>query len=380
MSSLSTVSNFANWYVSTREARATPANKIQNEASLRSWILGDALGGRSTRKIIRGGKWIEDRVRLTRQSNFGKFKPGATMTTSRVRTTYELKVPWAHYRNHYPLTEWETQFNEGDLYAQFKAFRPTVDDELAEDHWTGIELALWKIPDSSTMEGLTIEMPDALSIPAIITENTTSTYAYRSPNWGNNPIAGISPTTWTNWRNVVSRYTPGALDDPNTGLFAAMAYAYTTMQVQAPPQLKGIVDEDMLDRVGIYTNDDGKIKWENMLRASNSITRNGANDPSYQAEYMGNKIKNVDALNTIALDEDPTTGVYNSQAYPAGKPRYFCLNWKYLYPVFHGQHFARVTRESGGASQPGTEVLIQDTTGQLLPLSRRRHAIVCPST
>jgi hypothetical protein len=111
---------------------------------------------------------------------------------------------------------------------------------------------------------------------------------------------------------------------------------------------------------------------------------NGGTDAAYsRVQYNDREIEYVSSLDTEPLGSTTVTAtnVTTSTGVPYVNPRYFWVNTRHLFPVFHKQRFM-YEREAmnGGVLAPDTEVIFYNTWWQFVCNSRRRNGIVRPLT
>lgn len=375
-----TVSAFSNFLTLTRDNKLRKADTILNDVARNSYSMGQLLVGKGVGEVVRGGKFITERIRLTSAGNFGPYTPGQTRNPSRGSTIQTLNMPWRFYENNHPFTDAEVELNAGDDFASYSSFKTSVKQELELDHYEGLEDTLWALPNAADMEtgstGTGTAVPGAAySIPALITEDGsvpigTGTFT---------TIHGLSPTTYTNWKNHVSTYGTDLADNA-TGLFAAFDQMLSKLDFQPPPGSKFFEKSSAGQDVVCFTNTDGQNTFSRLLRGMNDQSRAGPQDPSYgMPQFKGIPIQRISALDTALLEQNPI-GTLTTAVYPAGRPRFFFVNKKYLFPVFHGKHFMEETPPiNGGVTQRDTDTLFKVSWFNTICRSRKRHGIIRPA-
>lgn len=387
-----TVSAFGNWQVLTRETRIRKGGKdIINDACANTYSISKLLLDKSEAEVIRGGAYIKERIRLLDGATGGSYTPGQQRTTTRVNTLKEISMPYRFYEDSIPWTDAEIDLNEGDQFAQWESFENSIDQELEANHIKTLESSVWKVPNAATMESgvtssTTAAVPgDAYSIPALITEDglvaPTST---AGGAW--TTIHGQNPSTYSNWKNQVATYGTD-LGAANTGLFAAFDRAFLLSEFMVPVGAKHFEKDDMA-KLWIATNLDGVNQFQSLLRSANDFTRAGAQDPSYAGpQFKGKEINYIAALgdgssdtnNSPSLLEQNPIGTYTGHVYPTGRPRYFGINTKYVFPCFHPKHFMTDKDKDGGSVQPDTTTRFRNSWFNIVARSRKRHFIIRPA-
>lgn len=378
----SSVSAFNNYLVNTREARLTGPREILNELTKNTYVFGEMARGRDGGIAIQSGREISDTVKVTPFSNSRTYTPGDDRTSTRGATDQRIFVPWRFHETERPYTEAEIDLNEGDEFTQFKNLEASLMTDLHTDHINFLETQLWQAPDFNNMESRTVQPGLMYSIPAFVTESGLQAPTSNG-TW--TTVAGLNPSNESNWRNKVSTYDSANPDDPRTGLFAAFDNLLPQIHFEVPGGYEKYMTNDDLRALKIFTNLDGMNLFQSLLRSGNDQTRAGPQDPAYgMPQFKGIPIQYVSELDTALLDEtgaviNTTVGTYTTQAYPTGKPRFFCINAKFLKVVFHKKHMMRETDPiSGGIKQRDVMSVFMESWCNIFPKSRRRHGIIRP--
>lgn len=372
------VSAFGNFIQLAREQPLLGPDEIVNDASKHTYTIGKMIQNRGSR-VIQGGSRIVERVKLLSRSSYREYLPGEERNPGRTTTNVSLQWPFRFSESDIAYTDAEVMMcvanAGGNQRVAYKNLRRSLRQDAADDHWSGMEARLWRQPSYADMEQDTQgSAGKPFSIPAYITESNNV-----PPSWGaNNTIAGASPATYDNWDNQRESYdstTPYG----TSGIFPAFDKMFLDLRWDQPPKNKEMFESPSLDRLMIFTNKEGVTIFQQGLRQANDQTRAGPQDPAYgKPQFLGVPIDWASELDTSQLDE--SAGSYTSQAYPTGKPRYFFLNAKYLFPVFHSERFMYEKGPiDGGAKQHDTEVLFYVSWWNLICISRRRQGIIYPA-
>lgn len=368
---MTTLSAFTNYILANREARLTGPREIINDAVPNNFLLGKMLKRRSIKDVVRSGTHIEDRIKLLNQGNFGPYVPGSIRTLNRRQTIFANKWAWRTYENHLPVLETELDMSEGDEYTVFKRYKDTLDTDLMTDHIQGLESLLWNRPNATTMESMTLQGGDMYSILCYVTENGLA-----PPGW--TTVAQLAPATYENWRNPFETYDASNIDHITNGIFAAFDRAHPRIGYEVPEGKAQYYENDDLNKLIICTNLNGRTLYSQLLRAGNDSHRAGPQDPSYgNPVWQGVPVMWANALDTANVDQ--SGGSYTEQPYPTGRPRYFMLNCKYIFPVFHPKHMMNKRDPiNAGALQRDVDALYVESWGNLICRSRKRHAVIRP--
>jgi hypothetical protein len=362
-----------------RERALTTSMTRMNLAQKQDYALSGFI---KHKKALRSGKYFTEKVKVAVGGNFGTFVPGSVHTSSRTNTTQTLSWAPSIYLNSVPRTEQELIYSEGNTQeVQFKNFRKSLGQDLTVAHWEGLENLLFAVPDSTAMETLTLQGNSCFSVLAYISENS-STYLPPSSVWSASTVAQMNPATYSVWRNALKTYNSAQPSHPTEGLFSAFGRASSAIDFTAPTgaDLGDGYTKDGMEKLMIWTNEDGENIYADLARSGQDQFRGGTNasDPSYAGiNWRGKKIRKSTALRDNALEE--AAGSYTGNAYPAGKPRFFFINGEFTYLSFHERKFMDRYSETGGARQPGTTVEFMESHPQLICVARNRNAVVYPA-
>lgn len=346
---------FQDWVKSTNERVVTPPEKIVNDAVLNTYTIADMLRGRGVDEVVQGGSKLTDRIQLLAGSQFGFYSPNEQFDTLIEDTLSKISVDWRFAKDSWSWTDHELLLNEGDRLVQFKKLRNSKRQACFVSLYNGMENALWATPDATTMESSTTLLGRPYSIRAFVTEDGLAPAGFTT-------LAGIDPSLAANanWRNQVSNYVLGALDST---LINAMEDMWLKLNFESPSSKDDYWKETKWRKFKIYTNREGRAKYTQLTRNSNDDARPdlgwAVEDPTFG---------NVPVKWAVPLD---------AAGYATGQPRFFYLNFEYLFPVFHSQRYMWETDPiQGGSKQPFSWVVYKDTWYNLFPLSRKRQGIV----
>lgn len=376
--SATSISTWGNYWRNTREARATGPDEILNELTKQKYLIGK-LSRDAGALAVAGGSELRDTVKISAYSNARTYRPGETRNPSRGDSDKVIVSPWRLHETDRLVTEAEMQTNKGDQFAKFKNLEKSVKVDLWTDLCNYMETQLWAVPNATNMESLTIQPGQMYSIPVFITES-----GRRPPSW-TTTIQQLDPTTETNWQNAVATYDSANPDSATDGIFAAFDDAMAQIDFEAPQGFEDYMANDDLNGLVICTNRDGYNLYQALCRSANNVTRAGPYDPSIgRPNWNGVPIRYVSALDTSQLDETGAVvgtaeGTYASQAYPAGKPRYFIINTKFAKLWYHPDHLWNEVEKDGGMQARDVMAHFLECWANLFFRSRRRHAIVRPA-
>lgn len=332
--------------------------------------------------LVKGGTGVEDMAILDVGGNARYYKPSEVRTPTNGEGT-------AKYSYYLRFLENDKSYNEQQIKANgvglggFKKFRKALMTQLYTDHINFLETQFWAAPDNNLMESSSPSDSKGriFSIPALISESTTTLPPANgtSGSAAFTTIGGISPSTYTNWQNQRETYDSGNIDDATNGLFASFDKMSLDIEFESVPGYDAYMETDSLAKLAIFTNKDGRTRYQGQLRDRNADLRSGPQDPAYGSPvWNGIPIEYVSQMDTAYLD--PTTPSAYTQAYPTGKPRFFFCNFNYMHVVFQQDDFLSEREpKDGGVQQPDTMTIYLHSSANLICTSRRRQGIVYPA-
>lgn len=378
---MSTASLYADWITLTRTARLYGPDEIADAVQRTNYILGEMIRANGAKQAVRGGTYIEERVRVSRQNNFKSYTPGEVRSATRSSTLQTVRFGWRFYENSITWTDADLDLSSesGDEFVVFKNFKKKMNDDLEIEHLEGMEDLCFAVPNSTTMDPISNTGGDAYSFPAFVSENS-STFLPPASAWTISTLAGLAPATVDKWRNQQETYVAGSLSDPETGVLAAFDKMCLKVKFITPPTVKAYMETDNLRAMKIVTNTDGRAIISRLYRNAQDQFRQGGQDAGYNdPTHNGVPIIHCAQLDTVNLNESPA-GTYTGAPYGTGKPRYFWLNFKFLKLCFHRKHFMELGAPiSGGAQQRDAFSQFKVSWTNIVTCNRNRLGIVYPS-
>jgi hypothetical protein len=374
----SAVSVFGNWLALNRDAALTTGEHIVNDAVQNTYLLGEMMRGRDIMEVVRGGRYISERVKLADQGNFRTYSPGEDRNPRRAPTIRTIFFDWRFMENDIPYTDAELTLGEGDEFTRFQSFSQSLRQELKTDHFNGMEALLTARPDATLMEGIGNRPGQMNSIFHFIWEDDADQNGDFHPP-GYTVIAGLNPATEERWRNAVERYDSTQIDHPHLGIFAAFDTMFLRLRFIPPPRAEDYFENDDLRKLKVLSNLDGVNLYQQLLREGNDHFRAGPQDPSYGSPvFKGIPIIWISNLDDELLEVD-ASNAYTGNPWPAGRPRFVCINCMFLYPVFHPANFMKVTDPvNGGIRQRDTDSLFMVSWCNVVCKSRQRQGMIAP--
>ncbi len=352
------LATFQDWVKATNERVLTPPKDIISDAVNRTYALADALRGRGEDEVVQSGASITDRLQLVSGSQFSFYDPNEQFTPVIEDTLTKIQCPWRFAKDLWAWTDHEIKLNGGDRLIQWKNLRDSKRQASHVSLYNGVEAAIWATANQNTMESLTATGGRPYSILAFIAENGIQ------PSGWTTTIQQVDPTANPRWQNQVSNYAAAQVD---TTLVSGMENLWRLVKFESPETKEDYFRETKFRKMKVYTNLDGWRMAVRLLRQSND--RNyPTNDLGYATEdpvFGRIPIKWVEAL--------------EAQSYASGQPRFFFVNYEYLFPVYHAERYMYETDPiNGGHMQPYSWVVYKDVWYNWFCRSRWRQGILVP--
>lgn len=366
---------YTDFLKATKIAKFTSPTEILNEAVLNTYIIREMVKGKGPEEVIRTGQSIKDTIQLSQAGTFQFYSPNAEFNPTDDDILTDITVSWRFSVVNYGYTDETIRLNHGTTEDVYVDLKHKYEQGCRTDMWNGTEAALWNVPVSSTMETGTGDSPPFYSIPVFVNEGTNGLW----PTW--TTIEGVNPATESRWRCKQKTYDSTSVTDEQNGILAAFDDMFLQVEFESPETSAQYFEQDNLRQMKIFTNRDGQSKYKQILRGGNDRFLGSANpsDPNYNMPvYSGIPVKYIATLDTAALEivSNAATGA----AYPVGKPRYFFLNLKYLFPIYHSEAYMEMVGPiPGGITMPFSHAVYYRNWMNLFCRSRQRQGIVSPA-
>jgi len=351
------LASFADFVAATDEKVLTAPKDILSDAVQRTYTIADALKGRGIDEVVQAGTEITDRIQLTAGTGFGFYDPNEQFTPIIEDNLTKIRCPWRFAKTYWAWTDQETILNSGDRYVQWKNLRDSKRQAAKVGMFNGLDAAIWTTPNAAQMESLTNTGGRPYSIRAFITEDGLAPAGFTT-------VMQVNPTSNPRWRNQVSGYTAADIDGT---LVSGMEELWRKVKFESPETREGYFKETKFRKMKIYTNLDG---WKTAVRLLRQT-----NDRNYPVNDLG------------YATEDPVFGRIpikwaeglDAAGYATNQPRYFFVNFDYLFPVFQSTRYMYETNPiNGGHTQPFSWVVYVDTWYNWFCRSRYRQGILVP--
>lgn len=356
------LANFNAFVRATGVKIATSPDKILNDATKNTYMLGRMLKGRDAAQSVQSGKKIEDRVQLSDNGTFQFMSPNEDLDIQNVDNLTPIEVNWRFAVDHYSYTEQEVELNSGDAQTYYKNLLKSKRQACKTSTFNGMEDALWAQPSKSGMESAGGKIP--YSIPAFITTDGLAPSGFSA-------VEGLDPSTESAWRNQTETYDASNVTDPQDGLVRAMDRMWHKVRFVAPsggPQ--EYFDNDMLQKMVIATNLDGITLLQSLTRDANDrlTPANNLGWVAGKVTYAGLPIEYVSTLDTALLN--------SGAAIPSGQPWFYYINLNFLYPIFHSRKYMSEKDPKEHPRQPYSYVVWNTTWYNMFCRSRKRQGLV----
>lgn len=363
---------YADFLKATKVAKITSMQDILNEAVLNTYLLAEMLKGRGEEEVVRAGQSIKDTIQLSEAGTFEFYSPNPEFNPTDDDTLTDVGVGWRFSKTHYGFSDETIRLNYGTSEDVYVDLKHKYEQSAKIDMMNGTERALWAVPVSGTMETGTGDAPPFFSIPAFVNESS----AFLWP--GFTTIETVNPTTEERWRNQLSTYDSNNIADEDNGILAAFDEMFLKVLFEAPDNDEQYWENDRLRQMKIFTNRDGHKKYKRLLRGGNDRFISPQDAAYNQPKYSGIPVRYIAQLDTAALEISGSTAT--GAAYPTGKPRFFWLNLRYLFPIYHTEGYMEMVGPvPGGINMPFSHAVYYRNWMNLFCRSRQRQGIIAPA-
>lgn len=370
--STSSVSAFGD-YINTRLPLYNRQDKIKDETQLQNYALSLMIsqGKAETEKNLGAGEPVTDRVALDTDDSGGYIQPGQdrSLTRASVLTTISAGPRYIEHSGHW--TQAEVRITS-DPRNRVKNLRDRLVKRPRANHFNFLERALWAKPHAD-MEVIGKIRGPLTSIPVIISEEVGGGVT------GLSTVHQADPSAKELWRPTRLTYDAGAWTDPLTGLRAAFQKMAGKLNFAPVAQGASMNFESSESNYRfIATNLDGVNMYAAMLTTLNQMMPK-AQDPAYTGPaFFGHAVIYIPTLDTALLDSQAATPY--SQAWQAGRPRFYWIDPEYLYLKHDPDEFIKQTEVMTGSAEgkPDVEIFYVRTRAALFTHSRRMLGVICP--
>jgi hypothetical protein len=366
----SSLQKFVDFQLVTRQKLLSSPDTLVNQATkYRTNLISRMMKGLTAKEMIQSGTEIVDFVQLKTTSSFGFFNPTDTFNYTGDNSLTQISVPWRFAKVYSVTYEHELDLNQGGEGEIFKRLKNAKNAVMEQSFWEGMEDALWATPNFDTMEGtLGQNVGQPLSLRCFITDDGGAPTASNGGSTGATAswtsVMGVSPSTYTNWKNQYETFDNTSAATRRNTLIEAMDAMWLDVQWESPSTSEEYFKSTNMSKLMIVCNKTSYLELVSLATAKNNVLT-PKNDLGYQngtVVYHGIPIKYVAKLDTI----DTTHAAYT----------YRFINFNHIKPIFNSKHFRRKRKYDGGANNPNAMVVLEDTWLNLWNANRREHGIV----
>lgn len=321
------------------------ASSLQNHVAMPNLLQKHKVG-------FQGGKGIQWNIMV---KNSGNARQTGLYSTDNVNVKDVMKqaeAPWRHTEAFYAYDVREMLMNAGES-AIFELIKTRRSDSLVSlaEH---LEDQFWRIPTSSADENV-------WGVNYWIVYNhsaTAGSFAFTNalPS-GITSIAGLSPTTYTRWRNGAAKYSSIDATNSATNLItlwreAAVKCNFKSLPMAAMPQYATGM------QMGYYTNYTVIQKLEHVLTQQNDNLGNDIASKDGAVVFKRIPVEYVPYLDTC--NQNPVYG----------------LDWSAFQPVFLEGNYMRETHKMNVDGQHNVSHHFVDLTMNLRCTDRRKQFVL----
>lgn len=383
---------FNDFVEGTGPSYISSAQDVVNDAQKRTYTFGWLLGGDiASKKVVRGGSEIREKVFFEHGDTFMFHNPGETRDWRNPQKLVRIRAFWRFAEAHMSWNRQEVMLNDavryGDAETRFQQYvdlRNQKERMMWTDKWAGMEEALWAQP-TTDMEGENGKIP--FSIPAFINEDTSGLFDPQDST-AFTTIESIDPTDAAlgrtgfvpqqrTYSNAVASNDDMFRGNTILGQFDLM---FQDLDFQQPPTYKEYFQNPQYNKFRIATSTVGRAVAQQALRgAQDQFVIGGRQDPAYpNPQFNGIPIMRVEELDTATLyDSGSSTTVAEGTADIVG-PRFYWINTEYLCPVFHDAMYFAKDEVLRHPNDTDTYVMPVNTWYNVICTSRRRQGILSP--
>lgn len=373
---------FTDYQKSNESAYTKDAQDIQRDTTYHTYGLAFFLRDKDPSITLQSGKDIKWYIELDQAGTAHFYQPGVTKESPvQVQTLSLGTANWRFHRNYMSWNNETLMLNKpGNDPLGHRPYIISVSEKMQGTCWIDtlnhMEDHLWATPSYADMEVGTGTKP--YSVPTLISETNNV------PNlWTGTTICGIDASAKANWDNQRNNYASvGAITGTAPHLYVAMRKTYNQCRFdQLPMEARYADKRQMANRIlTSLTNGQGAYVFS-MQATANFITYVGGQDPNYpNPTFLGIPLDPIALLDTTAYRADSTTGFATEANALVTGPNFYFVNTKKIQPVFHSEMYFYRHAPITDITDPSTKAQYVDTYYNILPISRRAHGVVFPST
>jgi len=383
---MSALAAFTDLLVATKAASLSDPDKLVSQATqYRTTLFRRMMKGLSQKAMVQNGTKIVDHVQLKTVNRRRHYNPTDTFGYTGSNSLTQIEVPWRFSLVDMVTQEHELDLNQGDRVNVFKRVLAAKNAEMEQSFWEGNEDDLWAAPNFDTMESSTLGegvTGAPLSLRCFITADgavpsaSNGGIASGSSAWTS--IMGVSPTTYPNWKNQYETFDNTSATTRSAdvgGVLDAMHRMWLDVQWESPDTTQKYFEDTRLNKMVIVCNKESMVELKRLATMMNNVLT-----PRHDIGWAaGGVVFNGLPITYLAkLDSIDTGGTAGNGTYASGALTYQWrwINFNHIKPIFHSGHYRKRQEKDGGAAQPFSKVVIEDTWQNLWCANRREQGIV----
>lgn len=400
------IAAFLDWAKNTGPQFLSGPESVINSVSRRSFILSKFMKNKPANKVLQGSNKIQETLYLIAKRNFRMFNRGDSQSWPNLQKDELMQLDYRFGLGEIVWDEWEYE-GQADGLAGERMYNKYLDEQVSKEQrlWDdmihGVDDQLFLPPNGATnfaaMESSTGAPNLAFSIPVFVHENSSNNGGFDS-NWLT--TENVNQATYSlNWDNKRATYDESDPNDNNnneTGIFNA----FDSISVDIGYETPGMHDEAFEDgnaygeegwtpdEYCIATSKKGRTKLMHLHRTNNDslITMQDAAHP--KPAWNGIPIEDIALLdaNKLYIAEDASTYVAEDAAGGTSAtnvdklgPRYYFLNTKYIYTVFHSAKYFKMGNVKEPTDKVGQFIIPVEVWFNLICTGRRWQGLVSPT-
>ncbi len=376
---------FADFWTANGPANATTPTGFIMEAVEKTYLWGHLSSGTVMgAERVQGGTNIQFQIIFQDYGTWEEYEPGEFVNYENLQVLQEGNIYWRFSRGHTAWAEQELLLNQAitEGRAEFK-FQAFVDLQYKKEAMlnitaiNGLEKALWRVGNATTMEGQGPGKKEPYSIHYFVNEETNGLVSGATTVEGLTPSATevLGPDGVSRWKPQQETYTSSATDNADN-ILAAFDDMFHAVEFQVPATRSEFFESPRLNKQLIITSPRGRAIFMQLLRGKQDHFIAGPQDPAYpDPQFMGIPVTRSVHFGKGAYYASGTTEF--THASNKG-PRYLWLNGNYLFPVIHRQRSFYRTAPRTQFNVPDVWAVNMFVWWNLLNTSRQRQGIVSP--
>ncbi len=401
------IASFLDWAKNTGPQFLSGPDNVINSVSRRSFILSKFMKNKPASKVLQGSNKIKEKLYLIAKRNFRMFNRGDSQSWPNLQKDENVQYDFRFGLGEIVWDEWEYEGQADGLvgelmYDKYLDMQISKEQRLWDDMIHGVDDQLFLAPNGAdnyaAMEKGTGDPNLAYSVPVFVNENFGSTTGSFDTNW--TTIGQASWATYSeNWDNKRATYDENDTADNNsnkTGIFNAfddisieIGYQTPGMHNEAFEQSNEYGEDGWVpDEHCIVTSKAGKKEMMHLHRINNDslITAQDGSHP--YPMWNGIPFDDVALLDSAKLyiaedgssfvSEEAAGGTTATNVNKTG-PRYYFLNTKYLYTVFHTSKYFKMGNVKEPTDKVGQFIIPVEVWFNLVCTGRRWQGLVSPT-